>query len=246
MSQLGKLYLIPTPLGDMADASALPQVLPAQVLARTATLTHWIAENAKTARAFLKSVNAHAPLAQPLQAMHIAELPKHEALTTNAAQQLLAPCLQGHDMGLVSEAGAPAVADPGALIVAAAHKLNISVVPCVGPSSVLLALMASGLDGQRFAFHGYLPKDARARVDAIKALEARARKQQETQLVIETPYRNAQLYQALMMALSGSTRLCIAQGIATPQEHICTRTVEQWKSDTAYTIGDLPSIFCWL
>jgi 16S rRNA (cytidine1402-2'-O)-methyltransferase len=242
----GKLYLIPTPLGDMADASALPHVLPAQVMARAATLTHWIAENAKTARAFLKSVNAHAPLTQPLQAMQIAELPKHEALSSQAAQQLLAPCVQGHDMGLVSEAGAPAVADPGALIVAAAHKLDITVVPCVGPSSLLLALMASGLEGQRFAFHGYLPKDARARVDAIKTLEARARKQQETQLVIETPYRNTQLYQALIATLSGSTRLCIAQGIATPAEHICTRAVEQWKLDTHYTINEIPSIFCWL
>ncbi len=246
MSQKGKLYLIPTPLGEMSDATALPFVLPIEVIKRAASLTHWIAENAKTARAFLKSVNAHAPLAQPLQAMHISELPKHEGLDARAAQALLAPCNEGMDMGLVSEAGAPAVADPGALIVAAAHRLGITVVPCVGPSSLLLALMASGLEGQRFAFHGYLPKDARARADAIKALEARAKRERETQLVIETPYRNALLYQALITALSGNTQLCIAQGIATPQELIRTQSIGQWKSDTTFSISELPSIFCWL
>jgi 16S rRNA (cytidine1402-2'-O)-methyltransferase len=242
----GQLFLIPTPLGEMSDAAALPFVLPAPVMQRAATLTHWIAENAKTCRAFLKSVSAHVPLAQPIQALHIAELPKHSALDSRAAEALLAPTRQGHDIGLVSEAGAPAVADPGALIVAAAHRLNIAVVPCVGPSSLLLALMASGLDGQRFAFHGYLPKDARERSEAIKALEARSRQRQETQLVIETPYRNAALFQALVNTLSGSTRLCIASGLSTPEQSIRMMHVEQWKQDTAYRISELPSVFCWL
>lgn len=230
----------------MSDASTLPFTLPLEVMKRSATLTHWIAENAKTARSFLKSVNTHAPLSQPIQALQITELPKHEALDARAAEKLLAPCLQGHDMGLVSEAGAPAVADPGALVVAAAHRLGITVVPCVGPSSVLLALMASGLNGQRFAFHGYLPKDARERSDAIKQLEARSKKNDETQLVIETPYRNAQLYQTLIATLSGNTSLCIAQALATPDEQIRTRSVSAWKSDTSFSISDLPSIFCWL
>jgi 16S rRNA (cytidine1402-2'-O)-methyltransferase len=242
----GQLFLIPTPLGEMSDAAALPFVLPAPVMQRAATLTHWIAENAKTCRAFLKSVSAHVPLAQPIQALQIAELPKHSALDARAAEALLAPARQGHDMGLVSEAGAPAVADPGALIVAAAHRLGINVVPCVGPSSILLALMASGLDGQRFAFHGYLPKDARERSEAIKTLEARSRQRQETQLVIETPYRNAALFQALVTSLSGSTRLCIAAGLSTEQQFIRTMSAEQWKQSAAPKLDDVPTVFAWL
>lgn len=242
----GQLFLIPTPLGEMSDAAALPFVLPAPVMARAATLTYWIAENAKTCRAFLKSVNAHAPLAQPIQALNIAELPKHNALDARAAEALLAPAKEGHDIGLVSEAGAPAVADPGALIVAAAHRMGLTVVPCVGPSSILLALMASGLDGQRFAFHGYLPKEARERSEAIKTLEARSRQRQETQLVIETPYRNAALFQALVSTLAGSTRLCVAASLSTEQQFIRTLTAEQWKQSAGPNLDGLPTVFAWL
>lgn len=242
----GKLFLIPTLLGEMSDAAALPYVLPLEVIKRAASLTHYIAENAKTARAFLKSVDSHTPLTNSLQSINISELSKHTVLDTHSTEQLLAPCLQGHDMGLVSEAGAPAVADPGALIVAAAHKLNIAVVPCVGPSSLLLTLMASGLDGQRFAFHGYLPKDARARSDAIKALEARSRKERETQLVIETPYRNTQLFQALCAALNGQTRLCVAAGLTTEKQFIRSLSVEQWKRSEMPAMEGVPTVFAWL
>ncbi len=242
----GQLILIPTPLGEMSDAAALPFVLPAPVMQRAATLTHWIAENAKTCRAFLKSVSAHVPLAQPIQALQIAELPKHNALDARAAEALLAAAKAGHDIGLVSEAGAPAVADPGAIIVAAAHRLNITIIPCVGPSSLLLALMASGLEGQRFAFHGYLPKDARERSEAIKTLEARSRQRQETQLVIETPYRNTALFQALVNTLAGNTRLCVAAGLSTEQQVIRTLSAEQWKQSTPPQIDGVPTVFAWL
>ena len=176
----GTLYLIPTPLGP----KPLDHVLPEETRRIAARLTHFIVEHPKTARAFLKEVGT----ATPLQQLHLAELSEHTPAA--ALQDLLAPLLAGEDAGLMSEAGCPAVADPGANLVRLAHASGIPVKPLIGPSSILLALMASGLAGQRFSFHGYLPAKTDERERALKELEKRAEKEDATQIFIETPYRN--------------------------------------------------------
>jgi 16S rRNA (cytidine1402-2'-O)-methyltransferase len=220
----GTLYLIPNTLGD---TEALAHVLPEHVQATTAALGYFVAENAKTARAFLKLVGARHPLARPLQEIQIAEL------NVNTPQQallgLLAPLLAGQDAGLVSEAGVPAVADPGADLVRLAHQHGVPVRPLVGPSSILLAVMASGLNGQSFAFNGYLPTDAAARSKRIKELETRSRQEKQTQLFIETPYRNAAMLEALVASCQGGTLICVATDISLPSETIRTMTGAQWK-----------------
>ena len=220
----GTLYLIPNTLGD---TEALTHVLPEHVQATTAALGYFVAENAKTARAFLKLVGARHPLARPLQEIQIAEL------NVNTPQQallgLLAPLLAGQDAGLVSEAGVPAVADPGADLVRLAHQHGVPVRPLVGPSSILLAVMASGLNGQSFAFNGYLPTDATARSKRIKELETRSRQEKQTQLFIETPYRNAAMLEALVASCQGGTLICVATDISLPSETIRTMTGAQWK-----------------
>ncbi|QBE65347.1 SAM-dependent methyltransferase [Pseudoduganella lutea] len=224
----GTLYLIPNTLGD---TTALNHVIPEHVQALTAQLAHFVAENAKTARAFLKLVNAVHPLARPLQEIAITELnvnTKAEALAG-----LLAPLRAGHDVGLLSEAGVPAVADPGADLVRLAHQENIPVRPLVGPSSLLLAVMASGLSGQSFAFNGYLPTDAAARAKRLKELEMRSRAEKQTQLFIETPYRNGALLEALVAACQPGTLVCVATDISLPSETIRTHTAGQWKSALA-------------
>jgi 16S rRNA (cytidine1402-2'-O)-methyltransferase len=220
----GTLYLIPNTLGD---TEALNHVLPEHVQATTAALGYFVAENAKTARAFLKLVGARHPLARPLQEIQIAEL------NVNTPQQallgLLAPLLAGQDAGLVSEAGVPAVADPGTDLVRLAHQHGVPVRPLVGPSSILLAVMASGLNGQSFAFNGYLPTDAAARSKRIKELETRSRQEKQTQLFIETPYRNAAMLEALVASCQGGTLICVATDISLPSETIRTMTGAQWK-----------------
>ena len=188
----GTLFLIPNTLGE---TEALSSVLPEQVQQITSQLDYFVAENAKTARAFLKLVALDHPLARPLQEIRISELNVNTPPQALAA--LLAPLLEGHDAGLVSEAGVPAVADPGADLVRLAHQHGITVRPLVGPSSLLLAVMASGLNGQSFAFNGYLPTDAAQRVKRIQQLEQRSRAEKQTQLLIETPYRNAAMLEAL-------------------------------------------------
>lgn len=221
----GTLYLIPNTLGD---TEALSHVIPEHVQATTAALGHFVAENAKTARAFLKLVGARHPLSRPLQEIRIAEL------NVNTPQQallgLLEPLLAGEDAGLVSEAGVPAVADPGADLVRLAHQHGIPVRPLVGPSSILLSVMASGLNGQSFAFNGYLPTDAALRGKRIKELETRSRSEKQTQLFIETPYRNAAMLDALVANCTAGTLLCVATDISLPSETIRTMTAAQWKS----------------
>ncbi len=224
----GTLYLIPNTLGETVS---LDHVIPTHVQALTAQLTHFVAENAKTARAFLKLVNASHPLAAPLQEIAIAELnvnTKAEALAG-----LLAPLLAGHDVGLLSEAGVPAVADPGADLVRLAHARAIPVRPLVGPSSLLLAVMASGLNGQSFAFNGYLPTDAAARTKRLRDLETRSRQERQTQLFIETPYRNGQMLEALAASCQGGTLICVATDISLATETIRTRTAAQWQAALA-------------
>ena len=245
----GKLYLVPTPLDHGCDTqSPLPDVLPLGTLRVAAGLTHWISENAKSTRAFLKRVDAELPLAQPIQAQQITELPravhkKGDHAGGFDARPLLAPALQGHDLGLVSEAGMPAVADPGSSVVRAAHELGIAVVPLVGPVSILLALAASGLNGQRFAFVGYLPQDEALRAQQLKQLEARALKTGETQLFIETPYRNAALMRALFTHLGAATRLAVCSGATLPQASVAARTVAQWRALPAGDASKLPAVY---
>lgn len=215
----GTLFLLPVPLGP-GDPGA---VLPTPTLARVRSLDRFVAENAKTARAFLKA--ADHPL--PLQQIAIAELNEHTP--QSALPALLAPLLNGHDLGLVSEAGCPAVADPGSALVALAHRDGIRVVPMVGPSSLLLALMASGLNGQRFSFHGYLPAKEPARTTAIRTLEASSRKSGGVEILIETPYRNEAMFAALLAACQPTTRLCVAAGLTDANEWIATASVADWK-----------------
>jgi len=230
----GTLYLIPNTLGQseaVSPAAALASVIPQEVQALTARLDYFIAENAKTTRAFLKLIDAVQPLAKPLQEIQIAELNVNTAGA--ALPALLAPILAGQDAGLISEAGVPAVADPGANLVRLAHAHGIQVRPLVGPSSLLLAVMSSGLNGQSFAFNGYLPTDAEQRGKRIKALELRSRQEQQTQLFIETPYRNSAFLEALAGACQPGTLICVATDLTLPSETIRTQTAAKWKAALA-------------
>lgn len=251
----GKLVLVPNTLDLGTDHEVdLRDVLPQAVIARAATLGYWVAENAKTTRALLKRVDRLVPLVQPLQSIQINELPrppKGGAAKGAAAavdlKPLLAPALAGHDIGLLSEAGLPAVADPGAALVQAAHGLGIFVEPMAGPSALLLALAASGLNGQSFAFIGYLPVDGAARAARIRELEALSRRQGQTQIAIETPYRNDALLAALVEHLQPGTRLAVACGLTLPGERCETRTVAAWRNQPAQPLGGrLPAVFSWL
>lgn len=226
------LYLIPTSLGP----TALEAILPAEVCVVTASLHHFVAENAKTARAFLKQVSASHPLSIALQEIQITELNINTPAT--ALPALLAPLREGLNVGVLSEAGVPAVADPGASLVRLAHAEGITVQPLVGPSSILLALMASGLNGQSFAFHGYLPTDAGMRSKRIKLLEQRSKQENQTQIFIETPYRNQALLEALLSNCSGQTLVCVATDLTLTSETITTQTADTWKRDIAK--GKLP------
>ncbi|MCA1247917.1 SAM-dependent methyltransferase [Massilia sp. MS-15] len=245
----GTLYLIPNTLGPVDAASgALSALLPTQVQALTARLDYFVAENAKTARAFLKLVALDHPLARPLQEIEIAELNVNTPAA--ALDQLLAPLLAGRDAGLVSEAGVPAVADPGADLVRLAHQHGIPVRPLVGPSSLLLAVMASGLNGQSFAFNGYLPTDAGQRSKRIQQLEGRSRSEKQTQLLIETPYRNGQMLEALVGACQPGTLVCVATDLSLPSESVRTLSAARWKAALAAGKGPdfhkKPTVFLFL
>ena len=238
----GILYLVPNTLGPTeppADASAthpLESIIPRQVQAIAARLDYFVAENAKTTRAFLKLLGSSQALAKPIQEIQIAEL--NVNTPPAALPSLLAPLLEGRDGGLISEAGVPAVADPGANLVRLAHQHGIQVRPLVGPSSLLLAVMASGLNGQSFAFNGYLPTDAEARAKRIRQLEDRARKEKQTQLLIETPYRNTAMLEALVQSCQPGTLICVATDLSLASESVRTQTAAQWKA--ALTAGKAP------
>lgn len=228
----GTLFLIPNTLGATEAAPrALTHVLPDQVQQIASQLDYFVAENAKTARAFLKLVAIDHPLARPLQEIEIAEL--NVNTPAQALTALLAPLLAGRDAGLVSEAGVPAVADPGADLVRLAHQHGITVRPLVGPSSLLLAVMASGLNGQSFAFNGYLSTDAAQRTKRIQQLEGRSRSEKQTQLLIETPYRNGAMLDALVAACQPSTLICVATDLSLPTESVRTLTAAKWKAQLA-------------
>ena len=232
----GTLYLIPVPLGAVSPEMSLP----ASVLARVRPLTHFVVENAKSARAFLKAANTE----QPLQALLLEELNEHTR--SEALDRLLAPLRAGYDVGLLSEAGCPAVADPGADLVALAQREKIRVVPLIGPSSILLALMASGLNGQRFAFQGYLPAKEVERAKMLRDLESESRKRHQTQIFIETPYRNRQLFDSILQACQPTTRLTVATDLSLPGESVLTRTIQQWKKQTPPDIERRPTVFLML
>lgn len=232
----GTLYLVPNTLGPLEAApNALSHILPEQVQDIASKLEYFVAENAKTARAFLKLVAVDHPLARPLQEIRISEL--NVNTPPAALSALLAPLLDGHDLGLVSEAGVPAVADPGADLVRLAHQHGIQVRPLVGPSSLLLAVMASGLNGQSFAFNGYLPTDAAQRTKRIQQLEQRSRSERQTQLLIETPYRNAAMLEALVNACQPGTLVCVATDLSLPTESVRTLTAAKWKAALAANKG---------
>ncbi|MDR3323025.1 MAG: SAM-dependent methyltransferase [Zoogloeaceae bacterium] len=232
----GALYLIPVPL-TAAEHLAPETVLPLSVLEKTRQLRHFVVERAKSARAFLKSVQ----MPVPLQNLQLAELNEHTPKTALAS--LLQPLRDGHDLGLISEAGCPAVADPGADLVALAQAQNLRVIPLVGPSSLLLALMASGLNGQQFAFHGYLPAKEEARKTAIRQLEKESRDKRQTQLFIETPYRNPALFAALLQHGQPTTRLCLATDVSLATERIRTLSLHEWRRQPPPDIDRRPTVF---
>ncbi|MFZ1364173.1 MAG: SAM-dependent methyltransferase [Brachymonas denitrificans] len=254
----GTLYLVPAPL-DFGCEPPLPpitDVLPQATLEQMARLRYWITENAKTTRALLKRVDAVVPLAAPLQELQIATLPREvhkkgdhlpgqsgQAYMAKAARALLQPALDGHDVALASEAGIPAVADPGSSVVRAAHAAGIPVVPLVGPSSLLLALAASGLNGQNFAFTGYLPQDIQERAKRLQALELLAQRSGQTQLWIETPYRNQAVFDHALQCLKPETRLCIAHGLTLPSMQIQQASIAQWRKNRPTLPPKLPAVF---
>ena len=248
----GSLILVPNTLdfGIAGEAPDVRDVLPMSVIRSAARLTHWVAENAKTTRAFLKRIDAIEPLAQRLQTLVIVELPRPQKGARNAPAAdlgaLLAPALQGIDLGLISEAGLPAVADPGAALVQAAHAAGINVIALPGPSSLLLALAASGLNGQSFAFVGYLPVDAAERGARIRELEALSRRANQTQLMIETPYRNEALLGALLGHLQPTTRLSVSCGLTMPNAFTRSDSIQGWKARPTTLPADVPAVFALL
>lgn len=227
----GTLYLIPVPLGEGDIGWTIPEAVRQRVI----DLDYLVVEHPKTARRFLKQAGC-----LRLPAIRMAVLNEHTSAV--ALENLLEPLRAGQDAGLLSEAGCPAVADPGANLVALAHKKNIRVVPLVGPSSILLALMASGLNGQRFAFHGYLPVDRGALVVKLVELEKESRMRDQTQIFIETPYRNQRLLVCIISACQNDTVLSISSGLTTADEFISTRPVEQWRRDLP-DLKSRPSVF---
>ncbi|MEN9901593.1 MAG: hypothetical protein RL651_257 [Pseudomonadota bacterium] len=240
---MSALHLIPVPLSELADAKPGLSLTP-DVLDLTRQLRHFIVENAKSARAFLKTVEMPVPIAE----LNIQELPGRGKMGKSEAKssdwdELLKPIENGHAIGLLSEAGCPAVADPGSELVQRAHQRNILVMPHIGPSSLLLALMGSGLGGQRFAFHGYLPQDEASRKQALSRLEDESRRQGQTQIVIETPYRNHAFFESLINGLKPETQICVAADLTMPSQFIQTKSAQAWKKSEAPTLNKHPAVF---
>jgi len=247
----GSLVLVPNTLDLGEDAPPdLRTVLPHGVIETAARIDHWVCENAKTTRSFLKRVDAIVPLAQALRSIDIRELPRppkgRHAVATPDLRPLLAPALDGRDVGLISEAGLPAVADPGAALVAAAHAAGVAVRALAGPSALLLALAASGLNGQSFAFVGYVPQDAAAQVERLKELEALSRRTGQTQLMIETPYRNAALLRAMLAALAPQTQLSVSCGLTLADGFTRSGAVANWRERPLDLPGNRPAVFALL
>jgi len=228
----GKLYLIPTTLGEMEPQDVLPQTIKRAI----DFIDYYIVENEKTSRRFIKSVHPEKTQAS----LKIVTLNKHTEVSEH--NTMIAPCLSGINIGLMSEAGCPGVADPGAVIVKLAHENGIQVIPLVGPSSILLAMMASGMNGQSFAFNGYLPIDKNDKKTALKNFEKLSHDKNQSQLFIETPYRNNKLLEDLLQALQPNTHLCIATDITLPSEYIKTFRISEWKK-IKVDLHNRPTIF---
>jgi 16S rRNA (cytidine1402-2'-O)-methyltransferase len=228
----GSLYLIPTLLGD----SAVESVLPARIKEVIGGIHHFVVEDLRTARRFLKKAD------REIDIDSLEFLILNEHTLTEELPALLEPLLQGHDTGLMSEAGTPCVADPGSKLVSIAHSKGIRVIPVSGPSSITLALMASGFNGQNFVFHGYLPVDPKQRNAALKRLENDAYRLDQTQIFIETPYRNMKLFEGILSSCSPDTRLCIAANLTTADEMIKTLPLAIWKKNPP-AIHKQPAVF---
>lgn len=228
---LGTLYLIPNTLGDGNRVAQLPYVMPIENLRQIAKIKYWIVEDAKTSRAFLNAVHEIESLHHSLQDIVMQEWrgPDRKHALSLKPQDLLAPLQAGHDMGLLSEAGVPGVADPGAEIVQVVHQWGAKAKPLVGPSSILLGLMASGLNGQSFRFSGYLPIDPAERSKKLKELEEVSRRNRETQIWIETPYRNGAMLQSCLSSLSAQTELCVAIDLTLSSEWVWTGSIDAWR-----------------
>jgi len=233
MAQLGKLYLIPTTLGETENPF---DVLPQTIKRSIELLDYYIVENEKTARKFIKTI-----CPEKIQSsLHLSSLNKHTQ--DSEYKQMIQDCVEGKNVGLMSEAGCPGVADPGAVIVKLAHEKGIQVVPLVGPSSILLAMMASGMNGQSFAFNGYIPIDASEKKAAIKNLEKLSISKNQSQLFIETPYRNNKMLEDILSSLHPETYLCLACDITLPTEYIKTMRVVNWKK-AKIDLHNRPTIF---
>ncbi len=233
MANLGTLYLIPVTLGD----DNIAQVLPPEVVKIVQNLENFVVESEKSARHFLSTIKT----TKPVRELTLNLLNEHTPDKDVAA--LLAPLLAGKDVGLMSDAGCPGIADPGAKLVELAHLKNIKVLPLVGPSSILLSLMASGLNGQQFAFLGYLPVDKTARNLKLKEIEKRTQTHKETQIFIETPYRNQQMLEAILSTCHANTRLCIASQVSLPDEMIMTKRISDWKHSSLPDLNKKPTVF---
>ena len=252
----GSLYLVPNALdfGIAGSPADLRELLPLGAIRVAARLEHWVCENARTTRAFLKRVDAVLPLQRPLQDISVVELPRPPKGRSTVAGEsaptafsaLLAPARAGADVGLLSEAGLAALADPGTALVEAAHAAGIRVVALPGASSIALAVAASGLNGQSFSFVGYLPVEAGARGARIRELEALSRRQAQTQLMIETPYRNQALLDALVAHLQPGTSLSVSVGLTTPGELTRSQPVSAWRTRPWTLPADVPAVFSFL
>lgn len=232
-SEWGKVYMVPALIGDTAPLEVLPMTA-RKVIDMT---NHFVVESEKSARAFIKKVHPHKAQNQ----IHVQVLNKYTE--PQEVAQFINPCLDGHHVAMISEAGAPGIADPGADLVQLAHRKGIRVVPLVGPSSIQLALMASGLNGQNFAFTGYLPIDKNERKKQIKNLEKQSKKMEQSQIFMETPYRNHKLLTELLKTCHPDTQLCIARQITTPQEYIKTQSIAQWQEQQGLDLEKKPAIF---
>jgi 16S rRNA (cytidine1402-2'-O)-methyltransferase len=230
--KIGTVYLIPSTLGDMEPL----EVLPISIKQAIEQIDHYVVENEKTARHFIKKISPRK--SQP--SLKISVLNKFTE--PQEIPGFLNPCLQGHNLGILSEAGCPGIADPGATVVKIAHEKNIRVVPLVGPSSILLALMASGMNGQNFAFNGYLPIEGTERKKYIKSLERKSKEDNQSQIFIETPYRNNKMLEELIKALAPGTRICVAADITLPSEYIRTKIAQDWKNESI-DLHKRPTIF---
>lgn len=253
MTTPGSLWLVPNTLdfGVAGELARLDELLPLSAIRTAATLRHWVCENAKTTRAFLKRVGDVVPISAPLQDLSIVELPR-PARGKNAApavadlSTLLSPALSGHDIGLLSEAGLPALADPGTDLVAAAHAAGVPVRALAGASSIALALAASGMNGQSFAFVGYVPVAADERAARIRELEATSRRERQTQLLIETPYRNNALLDALVAQLSPQTILSVSVGLTLASAFTRSEPVAAWRKRPTPISNAIPAVFSFL